>query len=395
MARRFATLKDMDLTGKRVLVRVDFNVPLDSGRVADDTRIRESLPTIRELLRLKAGQVILMSHLGDPKGAAVEEYSLAPAAGRLQDLLGQPVSFVADCLAEIPQGKRLVLLENLRFHQGEEANDPEFAEGLASHADIYVNDAFGTAHRAHASVIGVPELLPSCAGLLMEKELDALEQVRNSPKKPLVIILGGAKLKTKLPVIEHYLKKADRIIISGAMAFTFLAAQGMETGSSLVEKEFIEKARALLADPTFRKKAVFPADFVVASEASGDAERKVVAADKIPAGWLGLDNGPKSVSLFSKLVKDAGTVIWNGPLGLCEIPQFSEGTKGMATALAGIKGKVVVGGGDTIAVLNCLGLADSYAHLSTGGGAFLDFIAGKELPAVAALEQAKSRMSEL
>lgn len=393
MARRFATLGDMELTGRRVLVRVDFNVPLDRGTIADDTRIRESLPTIRELLRRKAGQVILMSHLGKPKGAVVKGLSLSPAAGHLQDLLGQPVSFVGDCLAEIPGGKRVVLLENLRFHPGEEANEPEFAEGLASHADIYVNDAFGTAHRAHASVVGVPELLPGCAGLLMEKELDALELVRSSPKKPLVIILGGAKLKTKLPVIEHYLEKADRIIISGAMAFTFLAAQGRETGSSLVEKEFIEKARVLLADPSFREKAVFPADFIVASEASKDAERRVVAADKIPAGWAGLDNGPGSVSLFSRLVKDAGTVIWNGPLGLCEIPQFSEGTRGMAATLAGIKGKVVVGGGDTVAVLNGLGLADSYSHLSTGGGAFLDFIAGKELPAVAALEQAKSRIS--
>lgn len=393
MARNFATLDDFEFTGKRALVRVDFNVPLNNGKVTDDTRIRAALPTITTLLKEGAKSVILMSHLGRPKGEVKPELSLAPVAQRLQELLGKEVIFVGDCLGKIPDRARIMLLENLRFYKEEKANDAEFTKRLASHADVYVNDAFGTAHRAHASVVGVTEHLPSCAGLLMEKELNALQEVKDSPKQPLILLLGGAKLKTKLPVIEHYLEIADKIIISGAMAFTFFAAKGMETGKSLVDIEFIDKAKALLDNPLFSEKAVFPADFVVASEVSGDAERKVVTADEIPAGWAGLDNGPVSISRFSKLIDGAATVIWNGPLGLCEIQPFDEGTKSIASALAGINAKVVVGGGDTVAVLNDLGLADKYAHLSTGGGAFLDFLAGKELPAVSALEHSKNSLS--
>ena len=389
MTREFSTLEDAAVTEKRVLVRVDLNVPIAKGKVTDDTRIRATLPTLTALLKNGAKSVILMSHLGRPKGEVKPELSLAPVAERLQELLDQPVSFVDDCLGDIPDGAKIVLLENLRFHKEEKANDQGFAKGLASHADFYVNDAFGTAHRAHASVVGVTEHLPSCAGLLFQKELTALGRIRDFPEQPLILLLGGMKLKTKLPLIEYFLDKADKIIISGAMVFTFLAAKGMETGTSLVNTELIDKAKMLLDHPLFETKAVFPVDFVVASEVKKDAEKKTVAADRIPARWAGLDTGPKSISLFSTIIKDAGTVIWNGPLGLCEIPPFDQATNKIAHALSRIKGDVVVGGGDTIIILNKLGLASSFSHISTGGGAFLTYLAGEELPAVTALNQAK------
>ncbi len=391
MASAYQTLDKLDAEGKRVLVRADLNVTLAGGRIADDTRIRESLPTITALIGKGARQVIVMSHLGDPKGAAVPALSLAPVAKRLSELLGMAVPLVTDYLAGIrgAEKAKVLLLENLRFHPGEEANDPEFAKSLARLADIYVNDAFGTAHRAHASIVGVPEHLPACAGLLMHKELSMLAEARDSPKKPLVVVLGGAKLKTKLPVIERYLKKADHIIISGAMAYTFLAAKGMATGASLVEKDFLEKAKSLLADSEFSRKAVFPVDVVVAREMSATSERKTVSVEEIPSGWMALDIGPRSIERFSKLFAGAGMVIWNGPLGCYEMAAFAEGTRAVASALASSKGKVIAGGGDTLTVIESLGVGKRYAHLSTGGGAFLDYLAGRELAALTALERAR------
>ena len=391
MASTYQTLDRLDVKGKRVLVRADLNVTLAGGKIADDTRIREAVPTVTALIGKGARQVILMSHLGDPKGAAVPALSLAPVAKRLAEVLGMPVPLVTDYLAGIKgaEGAKVILLENLRFHPGEEANDAEFAKRLAALADIYVNDAFGTAHRAHASIVGVPQHLPAAAGLLMQKELSMLAEARDSPKKPLVVVLGGAKLKTKLPVIERYLRKADHIIISGAMAYTFFAAKGLATGASLVEKDFLEKAKSLLADREFRERAVFPVDVVVARERSASSERKTVPVEEIPAGWMALDIGPRSVERFSKLFASAGMVIWNGPLGYYEIPSFAEGTRAVASALASSKGKVIAGGGDTITVIESLGVGKRYAHLSTGGGAFLDYLAGKELPALAALERAR------
>ncbi len=391
MARNYSILDDMEFNGKRVLVRVDYNVPLDEGEIADDTRIRASLPTIHSLLDKGASQVILMSHLGRPKGEVKPEFSLQPIAKRLEQLLGESVSFVDNCTGDVPIEARVVLLENLRFYSGEKDNEPDFAKTLASHADCYVNDAFGTAHRAHASVVGVPEYLPSCAGLLMEKELDALEGVRDAPEKPLMIVLGGAKLKTKLPLIEHYLDEADSIVIGGAMAFTFFAAEGRKTGNSLVDEEFIDKAKELLQNPLFKQKAVFPEDLVVADQVAEDAKSKVVSSKKIPRKWSGLDIGPKSVESISALCEKAGTVIWNGPLGLYEMEPFAKATKELAEKLAGIGGDVFVGGGDTVNAVEDLGLEDEYAHLSTGGGAFLEYLAGKKLPAVEALEKAKKR----
>ena len=380
----YATLADVDVAGKRVLLRVDFNVPLESGRIVDGTRIRESLPTVRWLLRHGARQVILMSHLGRPKGRE-EKSSLRPVAAHLHGLLGEQVGFVDDCLSPVPS-TRVVLLENLRFHPEEEKNERAFAEKLAAHADLYVNDAFGTAHRAHASVAAITEFLPSCAGLLMAKELKMLHAVAQGAK-PLVVLLGGAKLETKLPVIERFLPFAERILVGGAMPYTFLAAEGGSVGSSLVEQDYFDRARELLHDRLFREKVLFPEDCIISPDATGNSPMKESPSKMIPEGWMGLDLGTKSTEAFLKELGRARTVLWNGPLGFAEVPAFAMATERIAFALAEGRAKVVAGGGDTLAVLERLGLTAKYAHCSTGGGAFLELISGKKLPALEALER--------
>ena len=385
------TVRDINVSGKRVLVRVDFNVPLDkkTGKITDETRIQAALPTIK-FLREKGAKLILCSHLGRPKGKT-PELSLAPVAKRLSELLGVPVVQTEDCIG--PSAEKavaamkpgdVVLLENLRFHAEEEANEPAFAKQLASLADLYVNDAFGTAHRAHASTEGVTHYLPGVAGFLMEKELNFLGKALADPPKPFVAILGGAKVSDKIAVIENLLSKVDTLIVGGGMANTFLKAQGREVGASLVEDEKLELARDLLKRGG--KKLVLPVDVVVADSFAADAKHQTVAADKVPAGWRILDVGPKSVEQFTALLKVAKTVVWNGPLGVFEFPAFAKGTVAVANVLAGLKGATtIIGGGDSAAAIEQAGLAGKITHISTGGGASLEFLEGKTLPGVAAL----------
>ncbi len=390
MARK--TIRDVDVAGRRVLVRVDFNVPLDGGRVVDDRRIREALPTIQELRR-RGARVILASHLGRPDGAVVEGLRLDPVARRLGELLGTPVRKLADCIgpeveravAEMRDGD-VVLLENLRFHPGEEANDPEFARALASLADLFVNDAFGTAHRAHASTVGVTRYLPAVAGLLMDKELSFLSRALEDPRRPFVAILGGKKVSDKIGVIRNLLGRADALLIGGAMAYTFLRARGYGVGASLYEADRLDLARSLLEEAARRRVPVLlPEDVVVADRFAPDAAHRVVPAEAIPDGWMGMDIGPQTAAAFSRVVGTAGTVVWNGPLGVCEFPPFAAGTRAVAEAVAASGAVTIVGGGDTAAALQQMGLADRISHISTGGGASLEFLEGKVLPGVAAL----------
>jgi len=395
------TVNDIDVRGKRVLVRVDFNVPLDDKQnITDDTRIVESLPTIRKILSA-GGRAILMSHLGRPKGKPKPEFSLKPVAARLEQLLGKKVAFAADCIgapaetaaAALKDGECL-LLENLRYHNEEEANDPGFAKSLAKLGDLYVNDAFGSAHRAHASTEGVTKFLPvSVAGLLMQKELAYLGAAVEKPVRPFTAILGGAKISGKIDVIQNLMAKVDTLIIGGGMTFTFFKAQGLEIGKSLLEADKVDLARQILEE--VKKKSVkllLPVDCVVASEFKNDAEKKIVAKDKIPADWHALDIGPATVELFSGEIRESKTVVWNGPMGVFEFPNFAVGTNAIGGALVEATKRgttTIVGGGDSAAALAQAGLTKSVTHVSTGGGASLEFLEGKVLPGVAALTDKK------
>ena len=394
------TIDDLKLKEKRVLVRVDFNVPLNEKKeVADDTRIVESLPTIEKIL-VEGGKAILMSHLGRPKGKD-PSLSLAPVAKRLEKLLGKPVKFVNDCIgpvvekavSELKPGNCL-LLENLRFYPQEEKNDPEFAKSLAKSGDVYVNDAFGTAHRAHASTEGVTKYFKECAaGYLMQKELKYLSMALSQPKRPFVAILGGSKISGKIDVIKNLLDKVDTLLIGGGMAFTFYKALGKEIGSSLVETDKIELAKEILQEADKKKVDLeLPLDFVIALEAKEDAATKVVDKDNIPAGWKGLDIGPKTEELFKQKIKKANTIVWNGPMGVFEVEKFARGTMEVAKELAEVTRKnavTIVGGGDSIAALAKANLEKKMTHVSTGGGASLEFLEGKTLPGIAALTDKK------
>lgn len=383
------TIRDVEVQGKKVLVRVDFNVPLQNGQVGDDTRIQAALPTIRYLLEHQAA-VVLMSHLGRPKGKVVPELSLKPVAEHLSGLLGQSVAFAPDCVGpEAQQAKAalqpgaVLLLENTRFHPEEKQNDPEFARQLAEGCDLFVNDAFGSAHRAHASTVGVAQYLPAVAGFLMEKELRYLGQALEAPARPFVAILGGAKISDKIGVVRNLLGKADRVLIGGGMANTFLAALGYAMGDSLVEDEALETAKALLQEGG--DKLLLPVDLVIADAFAAEAQRRVVPVGDIPAGWRALDIGPDTVDAFAEVIREARTVVWNGPMGVFEMPPFAQGTFGIARAVAESDAVSIVGGGDSVAAVKQSGLAERITHLSTGGGASLEMLEGKVLPGVAAL----------
>jgi phosphoglycerate kinase (EC 2.7.2.3) len=387
------TIEDIDVKGKRVLVRVDFNVPLDKEQnITDDTRIRAALPTIKYLLDHQA-KVILMSHLGRPKGEFDPKYSLAPVAVRLGELLNTKVTMAKDVIGEsakeavnaLKEGE-VVLLENVRFHKEETKNDLEFAKALASFGEIYVNDAFGTAHRAHASTEGVARFLPAVAGYLIKKELDVMGKALSNPERPFVAILGGAKVSDKIGVIENLIEKVDTLIIGGGMAYTFFKARGYEIGSSLLEEDKVDLARSLEEKAKAKGvKFLLPIDNVVAKEFKADAEHKVVPSEEIPAGWQGLDIGPKTRELFGEEIKKAKTVVWNGPMGVFEMPAFAKGTEAIARYMSECEGTTIIGGGDSAAAVEQLGYADKMTHISTGGGASLEFLEGKELPGVAAL----------
>jgi phosphoglycerate kinase len=390
-------LKDLQPAGKRVLVRVDFNVPVKNGVVGDDSRIVAALPTIRYLIEQRA-RVILMSHLGRPKGGPDTKNSLKPVAKRLEELLRQPVAFAPDCvgpevetLARALQDGQVLLLENLRFHPEEEANDAGFAQRLAALGEAYVNDAFGTAHRAHGSTEGVTHFLrPAVAGFLMQKELDYLGRTLENPQRPFVAVLGGAKISGKIDVLTQLLGKVDRLLVGGAMMFTFLKAQGRPTGRSLVEDDRLDMAKAVLDQAKARGvELVLPVDCVASTAADGSAPGRVVPVEGLGPDEMGVDIGPESVKLFAAKLEDAKTVVWNGPMGIFEVPAFAEGTLGVARAMADLTGHgavTVVGGGDSVAAIQQAGLADRFSHLSTGGGASLEFLEGKVLPGVAALE---------
>lgn len=384
------TIRDVDVSGKKVLVRVDFNVPLKDGKVGDDTRIRGALPTIQYLLEHGAA-VILCSHLGRPKGTFNMDYSLKPVAEYLARLVPNKVSFAPDCINEPAekavaalQPGEILVLENTRFYKEEEKNDPEFSARLASLADIYVNDAFGTAHRAHASTEGVTHTKPGVAGFLLEKEIQYLSSAVEKPKRPFVAILGGAKISDKIGVIKNLLAKADHVLIGGGMANTFFKAQGFETADSLVQDEALGTAKEILASGS--EKLVLPVDLVIADKFDNEAETKVIPTGNVPAGWRVLDVGPKTVKLFSKYVAEAGTVVWNGPMGVFEMPSFAKGTFDVAKAVAESKAISIIGGGDSVAAIQQSGLADQVTHISTGGGASLEMLEGLVLPGVAALE---------
>ena len=389
------TVKDLDLKGKTVLMRADFNVPLDDKlAITDDTRIRETVPTIRYILGQGAKKVVLMSHLGRPDGKRVDKYSLRPVAQRLEELLKEKVKFLDDCVGPdikaqaAAAAEKVVLLENLRFHAEEEANDPEFAKQLASLGDVFVNDAFGTAHRAHASTAGVNKYLESGAGLLLEKEIVYLGSAVENPKRPFMAILGGAKVSDKIGVIENLLPKVDAILIGGGMAYTFLKAQGKQIGNSKLEKDKVDLAKSLLEKAAqMKKELVLPVDHVVVDKVDAAAATEVTPGVDIPEGKIAVDIGPKTIALFENKIKTARTVVWNGPMGIFEMEPFAAGTRAIANALASSKATTIIGGGDSAAAVAKFKLADKMTHISTGGGASLEFLEGKKLPGIAALSE--------
>nr|WP_275994203.1 phosphoglycerate kinase [Argonema antarcticum] len=392
-------MSSSDLAGKRVLVRADFNVPLDdAGNITDDTRIRAALPTINDLTG-KGAKVILCSHFGRPKGVD-EKYRLTPVAKRLSELLGQEVVKTDDCIGDEAAAKvgamqngQVLLLENVRFHPEEEKNDPEFAKKLAANADLYVNDAFGTAHRAHASTEGVTKYLsPSVAGYLIEKELQYLQNAIENPKRPLAAIIGGSKVSSKIGVIETLLDKCDKLIIGGGMIFTFYKARGLNVGKSLVEEDKLELAKTLEAKAKERGvQLLLPTDVVVADKFAADADSQIVSVENIPDGWMGLDIGPDSVKTFQSALADCKSVLWNGPMGVFEFDKFAAGTEAIARTLADLTKNgtdTIIGGGDSVAAVEKVGVAEQMSHISTGGGASLELLEGKVLPGIAALDEA-------
>ena len=390
------TVRDIDLKNKTVLMRADFNVPQDADlKITDDTRIRATLPTIKYILQNGAKKLILMSHLGRPDGKVVEKYSLKPVAQRLKELLGEPVKFLNDCIGEgikkeiESSSDRVVLLENLRFHTEEEANDANFAKQLASLADIFVNDAFGTAHRAHASTEGVAHYLKAVAGFLLEKEIQYLGSAVQNPQRPFMVILGGAKVSDKIGVIENLLPKCDAILIAGGMAYTFLKAQGKPIGNSKLEKDKIDLAKSILDKAKqLEKEILLPIDNLVVDNIAADAKTEMVG-ENIPEGKIAVDIGPKTVALFKEKLKTAKTVVWNGPLGIFEMDAFSKGTQEIAQFISALKCTSIIGGGDTAAAVAKFKLEEKMTHISTGGGASLEFLEGKVLPGVAALADKK------
>jgi len=385
------SVTDVEVAGKKVLVRVDFNVPLKADKIKDDTRILAAVPTIRYLLKHNTS-LILISHLGRPKGQRRPDLSLAPVAKRLAEILDIPVVFVDDCIGEkvnqavssLKSGE-VLLLENLRFHPEEEKNDPEFAKKLADLADIYVNDAFGVAHRAHASTEGITHFLPSVAGFLIEKEMKALCSVIDSPRRPYVAIIGGAKVSNKIMIIESLIKKVDKLLIGGGMGNTFLAAAGYNMQTSLIEPDKIDWAREFLQTDIAKERLVLPVDLVVAAFFSADAEHRVCPVDGVPDGWQALDIGPATVDLFTTVVNSAGTIVWNGPLGAFEIKAYAEGTMAIARAVADATAFSIIGGGDSVSAVHKAGVMDRISHISTGGGASLELLGGEILPGIAAL----------
>lgn len=390
------TIKDVDWAGKRALVRCDFNVPLnDEGLITDDTRIKAALPTIEYLVE-KGAKVVLMSHLGRPKGEPKEEFSLAPVAVRLSDLLDMPIvfaasdavvdDFVKETIAELNAGE-IALIENVRFRKEEEENDSAFSKDLADLGDVFVQEAFGTAHRAHASTAGVADYLPCVSGFLIEKEVKFLGDALDDPKRPFVAIMGGAKVSDKITVIENLLEKVDSLIIGGGMMFTFYKAMGLEIGKSILDEEHVDVAGSLIKKAEEKGvKLLLPTDVVLASEFSNDADTKIVDREEIPVDMMGMDIGPKSIELFADEISKANTVVWNGPMGVFEMPKFEEGTKSIAKALAESDCISVIGGGDSAAAVEQFGYADKVTHISTGGGASLEFLEGKVLPGIAVIQ---------
>jgi phosphoglycerate kinase len=383
------TVKDIDIKGKRVLMRVDFNVPMADGKVTDDKRIRAALPTIKYVLE-QGASLLLASHLGRPKGGSDPEFSLRAASEVLSTLLERPVKMAPDCVGAeveaIAKGLKpgeVVMLENTRFHAGEEKNDLELAKQMAALADVYVNDAFGSAHRAHSSTEGVARFIPAVSGFLMEQELEYLGRAVANPEHPYVAILGGAKISDKILVVETLLSKCDKLIVGGGMANTFLASQGLNMQDSLVEAASLETAKTILAKSG--DKLILPVDAVIADKFEAEANTQIVDVDKIPAGWRMLDVGPKTIELYKKALKDAKLVVWNGPVGVFEMPKFAEGTFAIAKLLAESSATTVIGGGDSASAVKKAGVAKQMTHVSTGGGASLEFLEGKELPGVAAL----------
>lgn len=386
------SVRDVEVTGKRVFVRVDFNVPLENGKITDDTRIRETLPTIKYLIE-NGAKVILASHLGRPKGEFVDSLRLTPAAERLSELLGKPVAKADEAVGEAVKAKvdalnngDVLVLENVRFYPGEEKNDPELAKQFAELADLFVNDAFGAAHRAHASTEGIAHLIPAVSGLLMEKELSVLSKALSNPERPFTAIIGGSKVKDKIDVIDNLLNIADNVLIGGGLTYTFFKAQGYEIGQSLLDKDkldvalgFIEKAKKL------GKNFMLPVDIVISDDFSADANTDIVSIDQIPADWEGIDIGPKTRELYADVIKKSKLVVWNGPMGVFEIEPFSHGTREVAEACAATEGYTIIGGGDSAAAAEKFHLADKMDHISTGGGASLEFMEGKKLPGVEAL----------
>jgi phosphoglycerate kinase len=389
------SIRDLNLQGKRLFMRVDFNVPIKDGKVSDDTRIQASLPSIKLAQEQKA-KIILASHLGRPKGKPLPEFSLKPVADRLAAILGQPVLFAEDCVGPETERKarglgegEILLLQNVRFHEGETKNNPDFSRQLAAVGELYVNDAFGSAHRAHSSTYGVPEILgQGAAGLLMEKELEHLSKVLFRPDRPVVAIFGGAKVSDKIEVIDNFLGFADAVLLGGGMAYTFFKAQGKVIGKSLVEEDKLDLANQLLERAKARgMKFLLPVDHVVAPRLEAGVENRVVDVDSTPADWMGLDVGPKTVALFEEEISRAATIIWNGPLGVFEIPEFARGTMAIAEAVAAAGGFSLIGGGDSISAVKKAGVQDRIGHISTGGGASLEFLAGQKLPGVEILTE--------